>query len=58
MIWKKKKLFKDKIKRHILIKAKSIRFLNNEELNKMKKIQLISNYIDSKQLEINKYNTK
>ncbi len=46
-----------RIKRHILIKAKSIRFLNNEELNKMKKIQLISKYIDSKQLEINKYNT-
>ncbi len=46
-----------RIKRHILIKAKSIRFLNDEELNKMKKIQLISNYIDSKQLEINKYNT-
>lgn len=46
-----------RIKRHILIKAKSIRFLNDEELNKMKKIQLISKYIDSKQLEINKYNT-
>jgi miniconductance mechanosensitive channel len=45
-----------RIKRHILIKAKSIRFLGDEELNKMKKIQLISNYIDSRQLEINKYN--
>ena len=45
-----------RIKRHILIQAKSIRFLNEEELLKMKKIQLISHYIDSKQLEINKYN--
>ncbi len=45
-----------RIKRHILIQAKSIRFLNEEELLKMKKIQLISHYIESKQLEINKYN--
>jgi miniconductance mechanosensitive channel len=45
-----------RIKRHILVKAKSIRFLNEEELFKMKKIQLISDYVDSKQLEINKYN--
>jgi len=45
-----------RIKRHILVKAKSIRFLTEEELFKMKKIQLISDYIDSKQLEINKYN--
>jgi miniconductance mechanosensitive channel len=45
-----------RIKRHILVKAKSIRFLNEDELNKMKKIQLISNYIESRQLEINKYN--
>ena len=45
-----------RIKRHILIQSKSIRFLNEEELFKMKKIQIISDYIDSKQLEINKYN--
>ncbi len=45
-----------RIKRHVLIKAKSIRFLDEEELTKMKKIQIIANYIDSKQLEINKYN--
>ena len=47
-----------RIKRHILIQSKSIRFLNEEELNKMKKIQLISDYIDNKQVEINKYNKK
>jgi miniconductance mechanosensitive channel len=45
-----------RIKRHILIQSKSIRFLNEEELFKMKKIQIISDYIDSRQLEINKYN--
>ena len=45
-----------RIKRHILIKAKSIRFLNEEDLQRMKSIQLISNYIDVRQDEINKYN--
>lgn len=45
-----------RIKRHLLIKAKSIRFLNEEELQKLKQIQLISNYIDVRQDEINKYN--
>jgi miniconductance mechanosensitive channel len=45
-----------RIKRHILIKAKSIRFLSNEELTRMKKIQLISNYIEHRQNEIDKYN--
>jgi len=45
-----------RIKRHILVKAKSIRFLTNDELQKMKKIQLISDYIDIRQTEISKYN--
>jgi miniconductance mechanosensitive channel len=45
-----------RIKRHILVKAKSIRFLTDEELEKMKKIQLVSNYIEVRQSEINKYN--
>ena len=45
-----------RIKRHILVKAKSIRFLSDDELQKMKKIQLISQYIDTRQTEINKYN--
>lgn len=46
-----------RIKRHILIRTKSIRFLKDEELQKMKQIQLISNYIDIRQSEIDKYNT-
>ena len=45
-----------RIKRHILIRTKSIRFLKEEELQKMKQIQLISNYIDTRQSEIDKYN--
>lgn len=45
-----------RIKRHILVKAKSIRFLTDDELQKMKRIQLISDYIDMRQAEITKYN--
>lgn len=45
-----------RIKRHILIKAGSIRFLNEAELQELKKIQLISNYIDTRQAEIDKFN--
>lgn len=45
-----------RIKRHILIKSSSIRFLNDEDLNQMKKIQLITSYIESRQAEIEKYN--
>ncbi len=46
-----------RIKRHILIKAKSIKFLNDDEVQNMKNIQLIRSYIESRQAEINKYNT-
>jgi len=45
-----------RIKRHILIKSSSIRFLTNEDLNQMKKVQLISSYIVTRQTEIEKYN--
>ncbi|PWA05951.1 mechanosensitive ion channel family protein [Flavobacterium psychrotolerans] len=45
-----------RIKRHILIKANSIRFLNDSELEAMKKIQLISSYIVARQAEIKKFN--
>ena len=45
-----------RIKRHILIKAKSIRFLSEEELQDLKKIQLISTYIENRQSEIDKFN--
>jgi miniconductance mechanosensitive channel len=45
-----------RIKRHLLIKAKSIRFLSETDLENMKKIQIISSYIDTRQKEIEKYN--
>lgn len=45
-----------RIKRHVLIKANSIRFLNEEELIDLKKIQLVSSYIELRQTEIEKYN--
>jgi miniconductance mechanosensitive channel len=47
-----------RIKRHILIKANSIRFLNESELEDLKKIQLISTYIVHRQEEIEKFNSK
>ena len=46
-----------RIKRHILIKTSTIRFLSDEDLNMMKKIQLITPYIESRQAEIEKFNT-
>ncbi|MFA9191670.1 mechanosensitive ion channel domain-containing protein [Flavobacterium sp. FZUC8N2.13] len=46
-----------RIKRHLLIKTNSIRFLNEAELADLKKIHLISDYITTRQAEINKYNT-
>ncbi|RKR05399.1 miniconductance mechanosensitive channel [Flavobacterium sp. 90] len=45
-----------RIKRHVLIKSSSIRFLTDEDLEQMKKVQLLSNYIETRQSEIIKYN--
>jgi len=45
-----------RIKRHILIKSSTIRFLNDEDLRELKRVQLITAYIDSRQAEIEKYN--
>lgn len=45
-----------RIKRHILIKSKSVRFLNDSELIDFKKIQILSEYIDKKTTELSKYN--
>ncbi len=47
-----------RIKRHILIKSKSIRFINDNELNDFKKIQILSDYIDKKTLELKKFNNE
>lgn len=45
-----------RIKRHVLIKTNSIRFLQESELTGLKKIQLLSDYIEQRQAEIIKYN--
>ena len=45
-----------RIKRHISIKVNSIRFLGEEELLELKKIQLVSSYIDLRQNEIDAFN--
>lgn len=47
-----------RIKRHLLIKAKSIRFLKESEIENLKKIQLINTYINHRQEEIEKFNLK
>lgn len=47
-----------RIKRHVLIKGNSIRFMNENELENLKKIQLISSYIVHRQEEIKKFNSK
>ncbi len=47
-----------RIKRHLLIKAKSIRFMKESEIENLKRIQLITTYINHRQEEIEKYNTK
>lgn len=46
-----------RIKRHILLKAGSIRFLSDEEIDKLRSIQLIAPYIEQRQADIRKYNT-
>lgn len=46
-----------RIKRHILIKTNSIRFMNDDELEDLKKIGLITDYITTRKAEINKYNS-
>jgi miniconductance mechanosensitive channel len=45
-----------RIKRHILIKSNTIRFVREEELEDFKQIQLIKPYIEKKQFDINKHN--
>ena len=45
-----------RIKRHILIKANTVRFVEKEELEEFKKIQLLTSYIDHRQADIDKFN--
>lgn len=46
-----------RIKRHVLIKANSVRFIQSDELEKFKKIQHLTSYIEHRQADIDKYNT-
>ncbi len=47
-----------RIKRSVIIKVSTIKFLTADDIEKLKKIQLVSKYIESKSKEINNYNTK
>jgi miniconductance mechanosensitive channel len=47
-----------RIKRHVLIKSKSIRFLTDEDITNLKRIQLITKYLEQKEAEITVYNSK
>jgi miniconductance mechanosensitive channel len=45
-----------RIKRHVLIKANSVRFIETQELEKFKQIQHLTNYIEHRQTDIDKFN--
>lgn len=47
-----------RIKRSIILKAKSIKYLTDEDITKLKGIQLISNYLESRQKDISSFNTE
>ena len=47
-----------RIKRHILIKSNSVRFIKNNELDDLIKIQFLKEYIQTKKIEIEKYNSQ
>lgn len=47
-----------RIKRHILIKSHSIRFLENSDIERLKSIQLIKEYLETRSADIYKFNTQ
>jgi miniconductance mechanosensitive channel len=47
-----------RIKRAVFIKQNSVRFVTLEDLERLKKISLIAPYLDHRQKEIDRYNTK
>ncbi|MFD2905190.1 mechanosensitive ion channel family protein [Sphingobacterium anhuiense] len=47
-----------RIKRSINIKISTIRYLGNEEIQKLKKIALLTPYIEKREIEIREYNEK
>ncbi|MFD2562214.1 mechanosensitive ion channel family protein [Aquimarina rubra] len=47
-----------RIKRAILIKASSIKFLSENDVDRLKKVELIEKYLDEAQQKVNSYNTE
>lgn len=47
-----------RIKRALLVKQSSIKFLNSEDIEKLKKIHLVTEYLERKDKEIAEYNKK
>jgi len=47
-----------RIKRHILIKANSVKFIGDEEIENLKKIHLVTDYLTQRKADIDTYNTE
>ncbi|MFP9114265.1 mechanosensitive ion channel family protein [Flavobacterium sp. RHBU_3] len=47
-----------RIKRHILIKANSVKFIGDSEIENLKKIQLVTDYLTQRKADIDKYNAE
>tara|TARA_B110000305_G_C19451783_1_gene648396 strand:+ start:1963 stop:3204 length:1242 start_codon:yes stop_codon:yes gene_type:complete len=47
-----------RIKRALIIKQESVKYLTADEVENLKKIQLVSNYLDKRQNDIEEYNSK
>lgn len=47
-----------RIKRAIILKAHSIHYLSDQEIEELKKIELISDYLDHRQKDIQEFNTE
>ena len=45
-----------RIKRHVLIKGATVRFITNKELESFKRIQFVASYIEKKKADIDKFN--
>ncbi|CAM4244226.1 mechanosensitive ion channel family protein [Flavobacterium terrigena] len=45
-----------RIKRHVLIKGATVRFITNEELESFKRIQFVASYIEKRKADIDKFN--
>ena len=45
-----------RIKRHVLIKGATIRFITNDELESFKRIQFLTSYIERRKADIDKFN--